>query len=164
MNWNSVEEFQNWWLTNGKPIRPPFKDAAFTTDIAYSLCLFREGKFQVELYISKPNTQAPMHSHPDVDSSFIYLGGNHEFGEPDGSFRDLKDYQKENPENGAHILLGTTLLALSATPHRLRVGPEGGSFLSFEMWREDKPTSVTVHWDGEPVGEQHIETMNKHHA
>ena len=42
--------------------------------------------------------------------------------------------------------------------HALKVGPEGGAFLIFEYWKNKDPVSVTVHWEGELVGEQHAQT------
>jgi hypothetical protein len=116
--------------------------------------LFREGQFQVELYISKPNTQAPFHSHPGVDSAFVYLAGNLDFGSSDKTFMDLSEYQKEGA-NGAHMLLGKTAEALDGSVHTLRVHKEGAAFLSFEHWKEKKPDSVILNWMGEPDGTTH---------
>jgi hypothetical protein len=158
MTYSTVEGFKNAWLKAGCPIAPPFKNAVYTTDIAYSLVLYRKGQYQVELYTCKPSTQAPLHQHPNVDSLFIYLAGNIDFGMADGSFTDLAKYQHETPE-GNHMLLGKTAAALNGAAHTLRVYEEGGAFLSFEKWLNDDPTSVTVHWTGEPVGADHAETL-----
>jgi len=130
MQWNSVQEFANWWLRT-KIIRPPFKDTMFTTDFAQSLCLYREGRFQVELYILKANITSPWHTHENVDSFFVYLGGNLEFGLDDKTFTDLSQYQKEMP-NGAHMMLGRTVEAMDGALHAVRTFEQGGTFLSFE--------------------------------
>lgn len=156
---STVHEFAKFWLDQGHPIKPPFDNPVYTTDIAYSTVLFRQDNCQVELYTCKPNTEAPWHNHPGVDSFFMYLGGNMEFGKPDGTFTDLSMFQLP-ARDGTHLLLGQTSEALDGAKHTLRVGPEGGSFLSFEKWNEKIPTSVTVNWTGDPVGNEHKETLS----
>jgi hypothetical protein len=163
MTYNTVEEFAKWWLSHGCTIRPPFKNPVFTTDIAYSLVLFREGQYQVELYICKPNTSSPNHHHPGVDSFFVYLGGNLEISFDGVLTQSLRDLQKEGP-NGRHFLLGQFITHPSSTGHSLEVFDEGGAFLSFEKWNTQEPSSVTVNWAGEPVGEEHQQTIKEHHA
>jgi hypothetical protein len=156
---DSVHEFVEFWFKNGRPIRPPFDGPVYTTDIAYSVVLFRQDNCQVELYTCKPNTQAPWHGHPGVDSYFIYLGGNIDFGQPDGTFTETAHLQQAR-EDGAHLLYGQTAEALDGARHTLKVGPEGGAFLSFERWTEKIPTSVTINWAGEPVGLEHKSTLS----
>jgi hypothetical protein len=45
--WNTIEEFAQWYKDNGFPIRPPFEDPVYVTDISYSYVLFREGRSNV---------------------------------------------------------------------------------------------------------------------
>ena len=157
---NTVREFVEFWASSGRPIKPPFNGAVFTTDIAYSTVLYRKDNCQVELYTCKPNTEAPWHSHPGVDSFFIYLGGNIDFGHPDGTFTGTSQFQEPRPD-GAHRLYGKTSEALDGARHTLKVGPEGGAFLSFEKWNEKIPSSVTINWEGDPVGEEHKAALEK---
>ena len=157
--WDKVEDFKNWWLKNGRPLRPPFENPVFHTDNAMSLCLYREGQFQVELYISEPNSVSPPHTHPGVDSSFIYLGGNIQFNLEGRDNPDVSQWQKPQ-ENGTHMLFGKTVSSPDGIPHWLNIGKEGGAFLSFEHWKNKTPVSVTVNWEGEPVGEEHKKILN----
>ena len=152
---DTVAEFKDWWLTNGRPLRPPFDNASFHTDNAMSLCLYREGNCQVELYITAPDSTSPPHTHPGVDSMFVYLGGNIVFFlEGRDNVEDQSQFQKERSD-GAHMLLGATVDSPDGIPHWLKVGPEGSAFLSFERWKEKIPTSVTVNWEGDYVGQEH---------
>ena len=152
--WKTVEEFRDWYCQNNLPWRPPFLNPVFFTDNAMSLCLYREGRFQVELYISSPDSTTPPHTHPGVESAFIYLTGNIEFN-LDGRDRvDNSPFQKER-ENGTHELFGRTVSSPDGIPHSLVIGKEGGAFLSFEYWKDKNPDSVTMNWRGEPVGEVH---------
>lgn len=159
-----VEEFRDWWLAKGRPWRIPFDKPIHVTDIAYALCLYREKKFQVELYICKADTQTPSHKHPNVESVTMYLAGNLEFAKPDGEFADLSQYQKAK-ENGTHMLLGKGIEANDGSkPHALRIGKEGGAFLIFEHWKDREPTSVTTHWEGDLTGELHAKTLENAHV
>jgi hypothetical protein len=154
----TVIEFKDWWLKAGCPIRPPFANAIYTTEMSHTLVLYRVGPFQVELCTCKPNSQAPMHSHPGVDSYFIYLTGNIDFGLSDGSFTDSASLQREG-KGGAHLLMGQGAHAMSGAMHTLKVKEEGGAFLSFEKWNGRTPDSVTVNWEGDPIGDEHSKAL-----
>ena len=156
-----VMAFKDWWLANGHPIKPPFKLPIHCTDIAYALCLYRVGRFQVELYIVKPNTGSPLHSHPNIESVSMYLTGNISFSDAEGNYRDLTEFQVEG-DLGTHKLLGAVAEENDGKMHALKVGPEGGAFLIFEYWKDRDPVSVTVHWEGELVGEQHAQTKGEY--
>jgi len=158
--WNNVEEFRDWYIQAGSPIRPPFKNPVFHTDNAMSLCLFREGRFQVELYVTEPYSTSPPHTHPGVDSAFMYLAGNIQFNLEGRENADAQQWQKARPD-GLHFLYGKTVSSPDGIPHWLGIGPEGGAFLSFEHWKDKDPVSVTVNWDGETVGSEHDKTIGK---
>jgi hypothetical protein len=156
----TVEEFAKWWLSKGGPIRPPFKNPIFFTEMTSSLCIYRVENFQIELYIVKPNMDCPFHSHPGVDSLFMYLTGNLQFGTSTGTFLENEEYQVEGV-HGAHKLLGAVDYALDGSKHAVKTGKEGGSYLSFEKWNLGSPDSVAVNWIGDTVGNEHTSIINK---
>lgn len=156
--WNEVEAFKDWWIAAGCPIRPPFEYPIHITDMAYALTVYRKGQYQVELYIVKPNTETTKHSHPNIDSISMYLTGNMTFAKENEEYIDLSKLQKEGA-NGTHVLLGSIAETNNGKVHSLKVGPEGGAFLIFEFWKDRDPVSVTVHWEGDLVGEQHAQTI-----
>ena len=157
---DSLEDFMTWW-TEGRYLRPPFKSPIHVTDIAYALCLYRDGPFQVELYVCKPNTESPMHTHDGVESISIYLSGNLQFSRDGKNYADLSKYQYAKPD-GTHALFGQRAEANFGGAHALRIGKEGGSFLIFEKWHGKDPVSVTVNWQGETVGSLHDKTIAEH--
>ena len=159
--WDALQEFKNWWMNNGCPIVPPFESPIHCTDIAYALCIYRSGRFQVELYVVKPNTETTKHSHPNIESISMYLTGTMSFAKENGDYIDLSALQKE-AENGTHVLLGTVAESNDGQVHSLKVGPEGGAFLIFEFWKDRDPVSVTVHWEGDLVGDQHAQTKGSY--
>jgi hypothetical protein len=158
-NW-TVEQFSMWWVKH-RIIRPPFLDGVFFTDIAASIVLYRNGPFQVELYVSKPDTESPYHSHPGVDSLLMYLTGDLTFGK-DGKALDWEQYQR--PREGdeeVHFLFGKYDILAPEQTHNLKTNGKGGAFFSFEKWHDRVPNSVTVNWEGEPSGVLHEKVIKE---
>lgn len=154
--WKTLEEFAEWYKNQGFPIRPPFEDPVYTTDISYSYVLYREGQYQAELYLVRPNTSSPEHSHPGVENIIMVWGGDVSFSQ-EGKYTDLSEHYQEANSQGTNKLFGMCGPNLNGTAtHALYAGAKGGAFLSLEKWPEDrKPSSVTIHWQGEPVDAEH---------
>lgn len=143
--WQTVEEFAAWYKEAGYPIRPPIGEKVYVTDISYSYVLYREGQFQVELYLVAPNTASPDHSHPGVENIVLVWGGD----------------------------IGHTAASISTPPfgvqaptirdgdeHALHAGAKGCAVLSIEKWADElKPTSVSINWKGDPCGSTHSELI-----
>ena len=145
--WQTVEEFAAWYKANGMPIRPPKEDPVYVTEISMSYVLFREGQFQAELYLVKPNTGSPDHSHPGINNIIMLLGGD--IGVKTNGVIDMVPSDID-----IFGLLGQTIN--SGDTHGLHVGDRGGAFLSLEKWDDNiKPTSVTIRWVGETCGDAH---------
>jgi len=158
--WNNLEDFVAWYKKEGFPIRPPFEDPVYVTDISYSYVLFREGQYQAELYLVRPNTSSPDHSHPGVENIVMIWGGDIHTRQ-NGKHIDLtSEYQEPSP-SGTNRLFGVCGEKLDDTgTHALIVGNKGGAFLSLEKWPEGvKPNSVTINWSGDPVDPGHLEII-----
>ncbi len=158
--WNTLEEFAEWYKAEGFPIRPPFEDPVYTTDISYSYVLFREGQYQAELYLVRPNTSSPDHSHPGVENIIMVWGGNVHTRQ-NGQVFDYSEHYKEPSANGTNKLFGMTSEKLTDDQtHALIAGDKGGAFLSLEKWPEGvTPNSVTINWKGDPVDPGHSEII-----
>lgn len=157
MNWATLEEFVSWYVKNRFPIRPPWQDPVYVTDISMSYVLFRQGQYQVELYLVKPNTRSPEHSHPGVENVILCLGGDINFSH-DNVFHDLSKYHTGPGKNGiTSQLFGYAGKKLTPeNTHALQVGNRGGAFLSIERWKDGaEVNSVTVNWSGDPVDSEH---------
>ena len=155
-HWNTLEEFAQWYKDNNFPIKPPFEDPIYTTDISYSYVLFREGQYQAELYLVRPNTSSPPHSHPNVENMIMIWGGDVSFSQ-NGQYFDLSEANKESNDDGTHKLFGVCgPLLTDKDNHALFAGKRGGAFLSLEKWPEGvTPNSVTINWSGDAVDEGH---------
>jgi hypothetical protein len=64
--WEDVQSFSDWWMDNNMPIQFPLFPEVFLSDDATAICLFRNGQFQVELYLIHPQPIVPLHEHPGV--------------------------------------------------------------------------------------------------
>lgn len=63
-----LEEFSRWWL-GCRAISPPSDSSSITIDgFVTGTVLYRDGDFQVQLFIIAPRTEIPEHSHPDIDT------------------------------------------------------------------------------------------------
>lgn len=145
--WQTVEEFAAWYKANGMPMRPPKEDPVYVTEISYSYVLYREGQYQAELYLVRPNTGSPDHSHPGVNNIIMLMGGD--IGTKQNNIVSLVPSDVD-----IFGLFGPTIN--SGDTHSLHVGERGGAFLSLEKWDEGiKPTSVTIRWQGETCGDAH---------
>jgi hypothetical protein len=159
--WETLEEFAEWYKKEGFPIRPPFEDPVYTTDISYSYVLFREGQYQAELYLVRPNTSSPEHSHPGVENIIMVWGGDVSFSQ-EGVYNDLSEHYTEPSSQGTNKLFGMCGPNLKGTAtHALFAGNKGGAFLSLEKWPKDKtPNSVTIHWQGDAVDPTHASIIS----
>lgn len=145
--WKTVEEFAAWYKAEGMPIQPPKEDPIYVTEISYSYVLYRKGQYQAELYLVRPNTGSPDHSHPGVDNIILLFGG-------DIGVKTNGTINMIPPDVDIFGLLGPTIV--SGDTHALHVGDRGGAFLSLEKWDDNiKPTSVTIRWQGETCGDSH---------
>jgi hypothetical protein len=154
-NTGTLEEFAAWYKTNEYPMRPPFEDPIYVTDNSYSYVLFRQGCFQAELYLVKPNSGSPEHSHPGVENIILFLGGD-----PIPSYNGVDTPIKKVPyaaPNGTMYGFGEMGPKITDdVTHALHTGAKGAAFLSLEKWPENvKPTSVVVNWKGLPLGDTH---------
>lgn len=153
--WETLEEFVEWYKENKFPIRPPFEDPIYITDISYSFVLYREGQYQAELYLIKPNSRTPTHSHPGVENIIMLWSGGISV-EHNNIFVDSSPYDGLS-ENGTSKLFGVCGNKLTdENTHAVFTKEKGGALLSLEKWPEGvKPNSVTVNWLGDAIDTDH---------
>lgn len=138
-------------LGNGIEVDPPKNNLLFT-DAVTSIVLHREGQFQVEMIVARPNTEIPEHTHDDVESFEVGFSGDLEFfvkGIQTNFFRSAAP-------NGTSRDLGRFMPVPQGMIHGGRSGPNGAVFLSVQRWREGLvPTHVGINWTGPTVGKEH---------
>jgi quercetin dioxygenase-like cupin family protein len=113
---DDLTEFLDWWLAN-KPTCPPNEHAIIQQGNTSGVVLYRNGQFQVELFIVQPNVEIVQHIHPNVDSYEVHLAG------------DINFYC-----DGILYNDGKPVRVTTNAWHGGFFGPQGGSFLSVQKW------------------------------
>lgn len=159
--WNTLEEFVEWYKSNKYPIRPPFEDPVYVNDNSHSYVLYREGQYQVELYLVAPNSYVPPHSHPHIENIIIVWGGEMDL-KNGNQYYNLDQYFDEPAPDGTCKLFGQVTLKMTpGVEHEVNVKKKGAAFLSIERWADGiTPTSAILEWKGEPVGELHKKELD----
>jgi hypothetical protein len=144
-NWDSLNDFANWYIDNKMPIIIPKDSHVYYTELVSSYVMFKHRTFQVEMYVIKPNNgiPTPSHSHPGVDLMIFHIGG-----------------MNSMPPVGARIPI---LRGGEYHGGNIAQNKSGAVWLSIQQWHSVKNiTSVSVHWKGETDGPEHIDMILKH--
>lgn len=102
---------------------------------AFQLVLYRNGPWQLELVTLMPNIVVPRHSHPNVTTFGVYLGGA-------GALDSTAYVKRQIDKLQSGTMVGVTTPA--GEEHGGSVGPDGLCFLSFQQWTGD---AVLLHED-----------------
>jgi len=120
-------------------LRPPKSDAMHqsqNTPGITSVVIDRQGQYQAELFMVPPNVkEIRSHVHPGVDSFEYHIAGDYEF--------IIDGYHHMNKNDGGPILHSSILGQVDATVPHAGNFTTGGSFISFQFWRDRPPTSVS---------------------
>lgn len=130
----TLEEFKDSWLKSWKISNSGLGIVEYDCGNVRSTVLYREGQFQVEMFIIHPNSDVPPHIHPNVDSFEIYLGGDISF---------MSDNQWYNQKVTSRV---RQLKISSDTVHAAKIGEGGGVFLSIQLWKDMEPNRIGDNW------------------
>lgn len=154
--WSDIDEFTTWYIENGYPLKPPKTDPIYETDHSLSAIVFREGRYQVELYMLAPNWATPNHGHPGIEYKIILLNGtiggtkNLEYVNDSAPWADVA-----NPD-GTNVLFGHAIDFSGDDYHQVDVGPKGGLIAITQKWDEGlEMSSQSVQYVGDPIGPHH---------
>lgn len=152
----NLRAFARWFLGQGfAALRPPadgvhfFRAASYADgSAAAAVVLARAPPYQVELFVVPPDQPIVLHSHPNVDSIECYVSGEVVFDVGDGPVVPREMFFRTD-EDGASFLCGRWFRIPAGVDHGAEVGPRGGTFLSFQRWKDGvTPTSVGLDWKG----------------
>jgi hypothetical protein len=154
-NQDPLMNFAAWVLSQPlKNFRPP-KNAVYHFGDVVCIVLYRQGPYQVEMFIALPNNKGfPAHSHPNVDSIQVALSGEPDFT-LEGQHVNTQEQIKGVMPDGSSPLCGSWVHTKEGQVHGAEFGKEGGTMLNIEYWKNGvEPTCVGCDWDGEPHGEE----------
>lgn len=148
--WNNLQEFAQWYKDNNYPHNPPTDAKLYQTDVSSSICIFRQGKFQVEFYIARPNFISSKHFH-NFEQAIIPMGGT-------GRGRRGTVLSEESDwKTISWFIVGKILPILPQTHwHQIESFDTGLYFYNCQMWPEGvTPTSAVVSYIGDSLGPIH---------
>jgi quercetin dioxygenase-like cupin family protein len=129
---DDLKEFKTWWEST-RIFNTPKESSLHCVGIIYGVVLYRQGPYQVQLFILPPNSVIEPHTHPNVDSFEVFIGGDIEFSLGDETF-------DKNT-------IGDSIRVAPTAWHGGKFGPNGGCFLSIQKWLNGvAPTSVGHDW------------------
>lgn len=162
--WGSLAEFVVWYKQNNFPIMPPADMQIYVTDVSYSAIVFRRDRYQVEMYMIKPDSVIVEHSH-DFDLQLIHLGGSiksrSSIASVEGQYGIAKP--KEDNLDLPHQDYGKVSNYLPAgEKHSFYTLRNGSMLFNIEMWKPKiEMSSATENYIGEPLGPLHEKTLSK---
>lgn len=140
-DWGTVKDFAKWWFFNNMPMAPPIGCEIYCSDDATSMCMFRHGRYQVELYMIFPYPNLPIHEHPGVEV-IKYRMPEYRKGLETKEL-PTSHILKSGEAHGAGINFKETRSAQG----------KGFPLFAFQRWDEGlEMTTVAARWKGETVG------------
>ena len=161
---NLLEWFSIWYVKRAKeekclPTRtvqdnclylPP--SSHVNNNVVSGLTLYRQRDLQVQLFVLPPYSEIPMHTHPNMDSFEVYIGGDVFLfidGEEAGDHLKLGGFDYlENKEEFYNVLFLQPFRIKPESPHGGTIGRKGGAFLSIQHWKNKvEPSSPMDDWE-----------------
>lgn len=145
----TLDEFLANWLAKSS-INAPIQACQWVNGNA-GVTLYRDERFQVQLWIFPPRARVTDHRHPGMDIWLVRVAGKLRF-RLHGAYVPLSD--ADRMEWG-----GMKTWCLHVPPgamHGADIGESGASFLTVAERVDGRvPESVHLIWDGPPLDEEH---------
>jgi hypothetical protein len=142
--WNTLDEFAEWYKANNHPFKPPTTDPIYKTAFNLSAVIFREGRYQVELYLMKPDWISTDTTAPGLENRILFLSGTIKT-EVDGKIVSDTDTFGSIADNGLHPLYNTVFKGDAKGTSNIHFGHKGACLLLLQKWDEGIPmTSMSV--------------------
>jgi hypothetical protein len=145
----TLEDFVATWLQD-TPIKPPINSYCSVNGYI-GLTLYRDDRFQVQMWVFPPHAVVTEHSHPSVDSWLVKVTGKFRL-RLNGTWMSPREATRTQWRG-----MNTWMTRIAANDvHGVTVGGEGASFLSItERTDGQEPESVHLVWDGAPLDQEH---------
>lgn len=138
-NWENIEAFADWYVSNGLPVRPPINHEVFVSDDATAVCIFKHKQYQVESYLIHAKPLIQLHEHPGVEVIKARVIGNKIL---------LSEVLRKNESHGSGF--------------RVEFEEKGFFLLAIQKWDDNLiPTTVAARWRGKTVGAKHRDIIRR---
>ena len=151
-----LSRFRRWFLKEGPrfgniPWHNAVKDIHGITAIQW----YRDPPFQVQVFIMHGFCIIPEHTHPNVDSVELNLGGRFTLS-LGGRWVEDKLLTKSAEMGGFNAYHGKQIPVPSDMIHGAVIGPGGGAFMSIQHWKNGvQPHCVSRDYDGIALASDH---------
>lgn len=155
---DELERFCDWFLKTMPVIGAvPFHGAVSRIQDVTSILLYRRDNFQVQMFAVPGGTVIPEHTHPNVDSIEVYVGGNIRFSHSGRYISAEGDIFANDGPLGLASRRGMTVRVRPNDVHGGVFGEGGGVFLSVQHWLNGvKPHCVAADYNGITMGDDHL--------
>lgn len=141
-DWDSLENFVDWYIENKMPLMIPFDAEIIRSDDACAVCIFKKGNYQVEFYLEYPEMWIREHCHPRMEVIVMHLGGG------SGAPKDEYSVSKTWGTTSKKLLPGEYHGGVTST-----MTMNGFITLAFQRWENpEEMSSAAVQWKGEIQG------------
>lgn len=153
---DELELFKDKYLREAQVIGySPLNNAVKDIFGIYGYTQFVKDPYQVQVFVVPPYKIIPEHTHPNVDSYEVYLGGQILFSRGGKWITTNEDLKKEDPE-GRSIKRGNFLRIKPNDLHGGCFGKSGGVFMSIQKWLNGvQPSCVSFDYDGIALDSEH---------
>jgi hypothetical protein len=153
-----LEDFLRWFLAQAPVIGyVPHDSPMHMIDGMTAVTLYRKGEFQVQMFITPPGYIVPEHTHPNVDSFEVNVGGHIRFSHKGRWTQQDPSVIDRKTADGTSFCRGNTVRVRPTDPHGGVSGPNGAIFLSVQRWMNGvKPTCVGNDYVGAVTGPEHL--------
>jgi len=171
---DKLETFCDWFLREMPVLgMVPARNAVDRFEQVTSLLLYRNAPFQVQMFLTEKEFIVPEHTHPNVDSIEVYLGGDIKFSHG-GKFVGRDKWVRgesgipappaglgmEEGRLGTSHRRGMMIRVRPNDVHGGLTGKGGGAFLSVQHWLNDlKPHCISNDWSGIAMGTDHRDNV-----
>lgn len=138
--WNGLQEFADWWLANGMPMKFPQDAEVYFSEDASFVSIFRHGRFQVELYLIHPKPRVPLHEHPEVEVIKLRTIS------PKGPL--MTDILHNGEAHGSGM--------------KLEAEVRGFPLIAIQHWLTREPTTIGAMWRGPTIGPMHEQLIKRY--
>ncbi len=157
MSDSDIEEFTSWFLEKMPPIwNVPFGECVWKIEDVTSVLLYRKPPHQVQLFVVPPHYIIPEHTHPNVDSMEVYIGGDGKFS-LHGRWVMSDESLTVPSQYGTWQHRGGRIRVKPNELHGAKYGPLGGVFMSSQYWLNGvEPHCVSADYSGGVMGPHHL--------
>src|SRR5437763_5514736 len=135
----------------------PFSGAVSKIQDVTAILLYRKGEFQVQMFAVPEGTIIPEHTHPNVDSIEVYVGGNIRFSHSGKYVYGEEQLRPLDGPLGCASKRGTRIRVRPNDVHGGVLGKGGGVCLSIQHWLNGvEPHCVAADYDGITIDAPHL--------